>query len=115
MNIPALRGAYVYGDYKTGTIWAFRQSGGKVTEYGQVVGPNPIRFVASFAEDQAGNSICSALREGVVSIGLRPSRNSKANFLTSDHSRSAFLCNPWSGIFYSANRAYIGAFLSSLA
>ncbi len=53
-NIPALRGAYVYGDYKTGTIWAFRQSGGKVTEYCQVVGPNPIRFVASFAEDQAG-------------------------------------------------------------
>ncbi len=53
-NIPALRGAYVYGDYKTGTIWAFRQSGGKVTEYGQVVESNPIRFVASFAEDQAG-------------------------------------------------------------
>jgi len=53
-KIPALRGAYVYGDYKTGTIWAFRQSGGKVTEYGQLVGPNPIRFVASFAEDQAG-------------------------------------------------------------
>ena len=53
-KIPALRGAYVYGDYKTGTVWAFRQSGGKVTEYGQVVGPNPIRFVASFAEDQAG-------------------------------------------------------------
>jgi len=53
-KIPALRGAFVYGDYKTGTVWAFRQSGGKVTEYGQVVGPNPIRFVASFAEDQAG-------------------------------------------------------------
>ena len=53
-KIPSLRGAYVYGDYKTGTVWAFRQSGGKVTEYGQVVGPNPIRFVASFAEDQAG-------------------------------------------------------------
>ena len=53
-KIPSLRGAYVYGDYKTGTVWAFRQSGGKVTEYGQVVGSNPIRFVASFAEDQAG-------------------------------------------------------------
>jgi len=53
-KIPALRGAYVYGDYKTGTVWAFRQRGGKVTEYGQVVRPNPIRFVASFAEDQAG-------------------------------------------------------------
>ena len=53
-KIPALRGAYVYGDYKMGTVWAFRQSGGKVTEYGQVVRPNPIRFVASFAEDQAG-------------------------------------------------------------
>ena len=53
-KIPALRGAYVYGDYKTGTVWAFRQSDGRVNEYGQVVGPNPIRFVASFAEDQAG-------------------------------------------------------------
>ena len=39
-KIPALRGAYVYGDYKTGTVWAFRQSGGQVTEYGQVIAPN---------------------------------------------------------------------------
>ena len=53
-KIPALRGAYVYGDYKTGTVWAFRQSGGKVTEYGQVIAPNPIRFIASFGEDNAG-------------------------------------------------------------
>ena len=53
-KIPALRGAYVYGDYKTGTVWAFRQSGGKVTEYGQVIAPNPIRFIASIGEDNAG-------------------------------------------------------------
>ena len=53
-NIPALRGAYVYGDYKIGTVWAFKQSGGKVTEYKQVIGPNPIRLIASFAEDNAG-------------------------------------------------------------
>jgi len=53
-KIPSLRGAYVYGDYKTGTVWAFRQNDGMVTEYAQVVGPNPIRLIASFAEDQAG-------------------------------------------------------------
>lgn len=53
-KIPALRGAYVYGDYKTGTVWAFKQIGGKVTEYQQVIGPNPIRLIASFGEDNAG-------------------------------------------------------------
>ena len=53
-NIPALRGAYVYGDYKIGTVWAFKQRAGKVTEYQQVIGPNPIRLIASFAEDNVG-------------------------------------------------------------
>ena len=53
-KIPALRGAYVYGDYKIGTVWAFKQSGGRATEYKQVIGPNPIRLIASFAEDNAG-------------------------------------------------------------
>ena len=53
-KIPALRGAYVYGDYKIGTVWAFKQSGGKVTEYQQMIGPNPIRLIASFGEDNAG-------------------------------------------------------------
>ena len=53
-KIPALRGAYVYGDYKQGTVWACRYNGKKVTEYAQLIGPNPIRLVASFAEDLAG-------------------------------------------------------------
>ena len=53
-KIPALRGAYVYGDYRTGTVWAFKQTGGKVTEYKQVVKPNALRLIASFGEDNAG-------------------------------------------------------------
>ena len=53
-KIPALQGAYVYSDYRTGTVWAFKQSGGKVTEYGEVVKPNALRLTASFGEDQAG-------------------------------------------------------------
>ena len=53
-KIPALHGAYVYGDYKSGTIWAFRYDGKKVTASGQVVKPNPVRLVASFAEDAEG-------------------------------------------------------------
>ena len=53
-KIPALRGAYVYGDYRTGTVWAFKQTGGKVIEYKQVVKPNALRLIASFGEDNAG-------------------------------------------------------------
>ena len=53
-KIAALQGAYVYGDYKQGTVWAMRYNGETVTEYAQVIGPNPIRLVASFAEDAAG-------------------------------------------------------------
>ncbi len=53
-KITALQGAYVYGDYKQGTVWAMRYNGETVTEYAQVIGPNPIRLVASFAEDAAG-------------------------------------------------------------
>ncbi len=53
-KIPALQGAYVYGDYKSGTIWALRYDGKKVTANGQIVKPNPVRTVASFAEDADG-------------------------------------------------------------
>ena len=53
-KIPALQGAYIYGDYRTGTVWAAKYDGKKVTDYGQVIAPNPIRLIASFGEDLAG-------------------------------------------------------------
>ncbi len=60
-KIPALQGAYVYSDYRTGTVWAFKQTGGKVTEYAEVVKPNPLRLTASFAEDNAGEQYLLSL------------------------------------------------------
>lgn len=53
-KIPSLRGVYVYGDYAMGTIWGFRYENGQVTSYGTLVGSNPSRNPASFAEDGEG-------------------------------------------------------------
>ena len=53
--IPALRGAYVYGDFTTGLIFAVRQKGGKATEHGTIhQQKGTVYQIASFGEDAAG-------------------------------------------------------------
>jgi glucose/arabinose dehydrogenase len=52
-EIAALRGAYVYGDYCSGRVWALRYDGARVTEQGQLAAGN-IR-ISSFAVDGRGN------------------------------------------------------------
>jgi glucose/arabinose dehydrogenase len=50
--IPALRGAYVYGDYCSGKVWALRNDGSKVLVLSQIAaagGP-----MSSFSEDSRG-------------------------------------------------------------
>jgi glucose/arabinose dehydrogenase len=50
--IPALRGAYVYGDYCSGEIWALRYDGTKVTEQTEIADlDSPL---SSFAQDSSG-------------------------------------------------------------
>ncbi|TML60787.1 MAG: PQQ-dependent sugar dehydrogenase [Actinobacteria bacterium] len=51
-RIPALRGAYLYGDFCTGRIEAVRQSGGRVVERARL--PLQASQLSSFGEDQAG-------------------------------------------------------------
>jgi len=51
---PTLRGTYIYADYQMGTIFGLRYEDSKVTTYGQLVKPNALRPVASFAEDGDG-------------------------------------------------------------
>lgn len=53
-KIPSLQGAYVYGDYRSGAVWACKYDGKKVSDYAQVISPSPIRLIASFGEDFAG-------------------------------------------------------------
>ena len=51
-RLPSLYGAYVYGDFCSGKIWALRHDGSRVTESMRIADTN-IR-IASFAEDGEG-------------------------------------------------------------
>ena len=51
-RLASLYGAYVYGDYCSGRIWALRHDGDEVTEHMQIV-DSGLR-IPSFAEDAAG-------------------------------------------------------------
>ena len=51
-RLPSLYGAYVYGDYCSGKIWALRYDGSRVTESIQIV-DTKLR-ISSFAEDTEG-------------------------------------------------------------
>lgn len=50
-KIPGLVGAYVYGDFATGLVWALRYDGKRVTEHGYV---GRVPELASFGEDRDG-------------------------------------------------------------
>ena len=52
-RIPALDGAYIYGDWCAGKIWALRYDGQDVTEQGLLVDSS--LNVTSFGEDEEGN------------------------------------------------------------
>ena len=53
--IPVLRGAYVYGDFVTGLIFAVRQKDGKATEHGTIhQQKGKVYQIASFGEDAEG-------------------------------------------------------------
>ena len=51
-RLPSLYGAYVYGDFCSGKIWALRHDGSRVTESMQIA-DTKIR-ISSFAEDMEG-------------------------------------------------------------
>ena len=50
-QVPALAGAYVYGDYVTGNVWMLRYDGAKVTRHKRI-GNAPA--ISSFGEDRDG-------------------------------------------------------------
>ncbi len=65
-NIPALRGAYVFGDFISGRIWTLTQDAGGAwtrTQYLSVGGNS----TASFGQDQAGELYVPNLSTGTVS------------------------------------------------
>jgi glucose/arabinose dehydrogenase len=55
-SLPGLRGAYVFGDFETGRIWALREKGGKSEIVKEIVDlrKNPKLGIAAFGEDAQG-------------------------------------------------------------
>ena len=51
-RLPQLSGAYVYGDYCTGKIWALRHDGAQITEQMQIVDSS--LSISSFAQSPSG-------------------------------------------------------------
>ena len=47
-------GVYVYADFSMGTVWGLRYENNQVTTHGELVKPNPLHPIASFAEDRDG-------------------------------------------------------------
>ncbi len=78
-KLPGLRGAYVYADFASGTIWALRRENGRVVEssalYSTMKG-TPVKNVASFGEDNHGELYVLAF-DGTVNgriYELQPAR-----------------------------------------
>ncbi len=62
--LPGLCGAYVYGDYVKGRVWALRYDGRRVTRQGLLLAT---RYnISSFGEDEAGELYLLAHRRGSV-------------------------------------------------
>jgi len=53
-KLPSLSGEYLYADLGMGTGWGLRYENGQVTAHGQLVKPDPLHAISSFAEDRAG-------------------------------------------------------------
>ncbi len=51
-RLPSLYGAYVYGDFCSGKIWALRHDGARVTEHLELLDSG--LSISSFGEDQSG-------------------------------------------------------------
>ena len=61
--LPSLLGAYVYGDFCSGKIWAFRHDGRRVTGHMQIVDSG--LSISSFGEDGFGELLVVSLDGGI--------------------------------------------------
>ena len=64
--IPALQGAYIYGDYVTGIIWSLRYDGGQVTEH--IKFDHTVPEIASFGLDKDGELYICSLQGGIYKL-----------------------------------------------
>ncbi len=65
-RLPSLFGAYVYGDFCSGKIWALRYEGGQVTEQLELVDSR--LEISSFGEDQSGEIFVLSFDGGIYRL-----------------------------------------------
>jgi uncharacterized repeat protein (TIGR03806 family) len=63
LDVPVLRGAYVYGDYVSGKIWALRRAPDGSVQQNELIANVP--EVSSFGEDSDGELYAVSLRGGL--------------------------------------------------
>ena len=68
-RIESLRGAYVYGDFCSGKIWAIRHDGTRVTEQLELVDSR--LQISSFGEDQSGELLILSFDEKIYRLAPR--------------------------------------------
>lgn len=68
--LKGLYGAYIYGDYSTGKIWAGKMSGRKVAWHREIA--DTTLQIVGFGEDAAGNMLVIDYRAGATFFALRP-------------------------------------------
>jgi len=64
-DIPELQGAYIYGDYVTGTLWRLRYDGEKVVEHERF---GHVPEIASFGLDKHGELYLCSLRGEIFKL-----------------------------------------------
>ncbi|MBL68390.1 MAG: hypothetical protein CMO74_08075 [Verrucomicrobiales bacterium] len=74
-RLPELRGAYVYGDYETGKIWALRHDGRNITHHQEIA--DTTHRIATFGEGENGELFYA--HYGTPSTLHRLSPNPSAN------------------------------------
>jgi glucose/arabinose dehydrogenase len=78
-RLPELRGAYIYGDYVTGKIWAVQHDHGKVTSREELV-DTPLQ-IASFGLDRTGEVyIVDHPGGGLYRLALNPRQGANREF-----------------------------------
>ncbi len=79
-KFPALKGAFLYGDWETGKIWGLRAEKDKVT-YSEELTDTSIRVVA-FAEDGRGEAVILDYNGGIYSLEANPAAGRSYEFPT---------------------------------
>ncbi len=77
-GLPELNGAYVYGDYATGKIWAGKNDGQKVLWHKEIADTS--FAITGFASDVHGNLIVIDERTGFYKLILNENREGAAKF-----------------------------------